>query len=361
MQSSKKNSFLMMAFMLSLLLIINSCGGKGGDTPLPPNACASKTITVTGTATNTTSGQSTGSISATGAGSTNFTYQLGNGTFQATGVFNGLAAGTYTITAKDADGCTGSKSFTVVDPCSIKNITITGTSVNAGPVQGVLNGTINAIGGGSTGFTYQINNGNFQGSGNFTGLAAGTYTITAKDADGCIKTQQFTIIFDPCTGKNLGVSATTTPSDKCSNSGSVTITGTGGSGFTYQLGTGAFQASNIFTNITVNTFAIAVKDADGCVKSGTVTVAALPAGALFTAVKAVIQTNCALSGCHLGAGAVAGLNFGDDCTIVGSWERIKARAVDAPTSMPPAPNPQLSGADKQKILDWIAAGHNNIN
>jgi hypothetical protein len=442
MQSIKKISFLMMAFMLSSLLIINSCGGKGGDTPPPPpNPCASKTITVTGTVTNTTTGQSTGSINATGAGSTNFTYQLGNGAFQAAGVFNGLAAGTYSITAKDADGCTGSQSFTVVDPCTAKNIDITAVIVNtlagtsngsitatgtnstgftyqlgtgpfqasgaftglavgnynitvkdaegctktkqlavldicaaktisvtavtttAGPVAGVANGAINASAAGSTGFTYQLGAGAFQASGNFTALLPGNYNVTVKDADGCTKTQVFTIPYDACIGKTLGISAATTASDKCAGTGtgSITITAIGGTGFTYQLGTGAFQASNIFNNVAVNTFAIAVKDADGCVKSGSTSVAALPAGSLFTAVKSVLQTSCALSNCHSGSSPTGGLNFTEDCTIVGSWERIKARAVDAPTSMPPAPNPQLSATDKQKILDWITAGHNHTN
>lgn len=428
--------------MLSSLLIINSCGGKGGDTPpTPPNPCAGKTITVTASITNTPTGQSTGSITATGAGSTNFTYQSGNGAFQASGVFNGLAAGTYSITAKDADGCTGSASFTVLDACTAKNIDITaviintlsGTSngsitatgtnstgftyskdgitfqasgvftglavgnynitvkdaegctktkqfavldicaaktisvtaviVTAGPVAGVANGAINASAAGSTGFTYQLGTGAFQASGNFTALLPGNYNVTAKDADGCTKTQAFTIPYDACIGKTLGISAATTASDKCAGTGtgSITITGTGGTGFTYQLGTGAFQASNIFNNVTVNTYTIAVKDADGCVKTGSTLVAALPAGTLFTAVKSVLQTNCALSGCHIGATPTGGLNFTDDCTIVGSWDRIKARAVDAPTSMPPAPNPQLSATDKQKILDWITAGHNHTN
>jgi hypothetical protein len=423
------------------MVIINGCGGKGGDPPPPPNPCAGKTITVTGTVTNTPAGQSVGAINATGAGSTGFTYQLNSGAFQASGTFSALAAGTYTITAKDADGCTGSGSFTVVDPCAAKNIdvtavivntlagtsngsitatgtnstgftyqlgtgafqasgaftglavgnynitvkdaegctktkqftvadlcaaktiTVTGTAINAGPVAGVANGSINASAAGSTGFTYRLGTGAFQASGNFTALAAGTYSITAKDADGCTKTQSFTIAYDPCIGKTLGISATSTASDKCAGTGtgSVTITGTGGTGFTYQLGTGAFQISGIFNNVTVNTYAIAVKDGDGCVKTGSVTVAALPAGSLFMAVQAVIQTNCALSGCHAGSTPTGGLNFTDDCTIVGSWDRIKARAVDAPTTMPPAPRAQLSATDKQKILDWIAAGHNHTN
>ena len=81
------------------------------------------------------------------------------------------------------------------------------------------------------------------------------------------------------------------------------------------------------------------------------------AGALFTSVKTVLSTNCALSGCHSGANPQNGLNFSDNCTIVTQGARIKARAVDhVPSQMPPPPAPPLSDADKKKITDWIAAG-----
>ena len=323
--------------------------------------CTAKNITVTGTVVNTAVGVSNGSITATASGSTGFTYQLNSGTFQASGTFTGLAIGNYTVTAKDVDGCLKSQSFTVADICTAKNITITGTVVNAGPSAGAFNGSINATASGSSGFTYQLNSGSFQASGIFTSLAAGNYTVTAKDIDGCLKTQSFTIVIDPCIGKTLGISAITTPSDKCANTGNITITATGSTGFTYQLNSSAFQASNVFTGLAVNSYTIAAKDVDGCIKTGTASITQAPAGSLFSAVKTILQNNCALSGCHSGAAPTGGLNFTLDCTIVGSWDRIKARAVDAPTTMPPSPNPQLSAADKQKILDWITAGHQYTN
>jgi hypothetical protein len=323
--------------------------------------CAAKNITVTGTVVNTAIGFSNGSIAATASGSTGFTYQLNSGAFQASGTFTGLAIGTYNITAKDLDGCLKTQSFTVTDICTAKNITVTGTVTNAGPSAGAFNGSINATASGSTGFTYQLNSGSFQATGIFTSLAAGNYTVTAKDVDGCLKSQSFTIVIDPCLGKTLGISAATTPSDKCANTGTITITATGSTGFTYQLNSGAFQASNVFTGLAVNSYNIAAKDVDGCIKTGTASITQAPAGSLFSSVKTILQNNCALSGCHTGAAPTGGLNFTVDCTIVGSWDRIKARAVDAPTTMPPAPNPQLSAADKQKILDWIAAGHQFTN
>ena len=325
--------------------------------------CAVKTITITATIVNAGTGSSNGSIAATASGSTGFTYQLNSGAFQASGTFTGLAVGTYNITAKDVDGCLKTQSFTVNDICTAKTITVTATITSAGPAAGATNGAIAATASGSTGFTYQLNNGAFQASGTFNSLAAATYNVTAKDVDGCLKTQSFTVTTDPCRGKTLTISAATTGSDKCAptGNGSITITAGGSTGFTYQLNTGTFQASNIFTGLAVNSYNIAIKDVDGCIKTGTASVTETPAGTNFTAVKAVLQTNCSLSGCHSGSSPTGGLNFTFDCTIVNSWDRIKARAVDAPTSMPPAPNAQLSSTDKQKILDWIAAGHGFTN
>ena len=319
--------------------------------------CTAKTITITATIVNAATGVSNGSITAAASGSTGFTYQLNSGAFQASGTFTGLAIGNYNITAKDVDGCLKTQSFTVADICTAKTITVSATIVNAGPSAGATNGSLTATASGSTGFTYQLNSGAFQASGTFSALAAGAYTITAKDADGCKKTQSFTITLDPCFAKTLTINGATTASDKCASTGTITITATGGTGFTYQLNTGTFQASNIFTGLAVNTYNIAAKDADGCIKTGTASVTQAAAGTNFSNVKSVLQTNCALSGCHAGSSPTGGLNFTLDCTIVSSWDRIKARAVDAPTTMPPSPNAQLSTPDKQKILDWIAAGH----
>ncbi len=82
-------------------------------------------------------------------------------------------------------------------------------------------------------------------------------------------------------------------------------------------------------------------------------------GPLFLAVRTVVQSNCAVSGCHTGAGAQNGINFSDDNTIVAQKARIKLRAVDQAgtiNQMPPPPQSPLSVADRQKISDWINAG-----
>ncbi|PKP45459.1 MAG: hypothetical protein CVT94_17930 [Bacteroidetes bacterium HGW-Bacteroidetes-11] len=76
-------------------------------------------------------------------------------------------------------------------------------------------------------------------------------------------------------------------------------------------------------------------------------------GPKFLAVKAVISSNCATSGCHASSSSAGGLNFESNTVIVNNGIRIKSAAVDQGT-MPPTG--QLSAADKAKITDWINAG-----
>lgn len=83
------------------------------------------------------------------------------------------------------------------------------------------------------------------------------------------------------------------------------------------------------------------------------------AGPRFTAMKEILATNCAVSGCHAGSSPQGGLNLGDNATIVAQKARIKVRAVDqagTAAQMPPPPRAALSAGDQQKIVDWINAG-----
>lgn len=278
MKKSIKSVFALSILFFLVLVVIPGCKKSSSDPP--PNPCTSKTITVTGTASPATAGQSNGSISATASGSTGFTYNINGGSFQSSGSFNNLAPATYNVVAKDADGCTGSKSFIVEQT-------------------------------------------------------------------------------DPCIGKTFTVSGVATQSEKCTSTGTIVLTAVGGTGLTYSINGTTYQASNTFTAVAAGNYNISAKDADGCIKTGTaVTVNAPAAGTAFTAVKAMMQTNCAVTGCHAGGTPTGGLNFTNDCTIVSSWDRIKARAIDAsPSIMPPSPNTPLSATDKQKITDWITAGH----
>lgn len=242
------------------------------------------------------------------------------------------------------------------DPCAGITIAVTGTPVNPS-TPGGTNGSISASATGGSGFTYSLNNGAFQSSGNFTGLAAGAYTITAKSSAGCSGSQSFTLTAPTptCTGVNIVVSATTTAVGACvaSPNGSIAATATGSTGLTFSINGTTFQATGTFSNLAAGSYTVTAKDVNGCTGSTTVNVAGAAAGPLFSAVKTLIQNNC--QSCHNNSIANGGMNWQVECNIVANKDRIKARAVDnSPSSMPPTgPLPQ---ADKDKITAWINAG-----
>jgi hypothetical protein len=73
-------------------------------------------VSLSTTKTNATGCNSLGSITATGSGGTpGYTYKLNNESYQSSGLFTGLYAGTYTVWVKDANGCTKSSTVSITD------------------------------------------------------------------------------------------------------------------------------------------------------------------------------------------------------------------------------------------------------
>ena len=91
------------------------------------------TITVTGTPTRTTTNCSNnGTIVASATGGTApYTYSKNGTTFQSTATFSALAIGSYTITAKDANGCTGTVQVAVSGPATVSFNTDIKPTINA--------------------------------------------------------------------------------------------------------------------------------------------------------------------------------------------------------------------------------------
>ncbi|RTL56106.1 MAG: hypothetical protein EKK37_16625 [Sphingobacteriales bacterium] len=234
--------------------------------------CLGKAITISVTKTDATLTQSNGSVTAVASGGTNFTYSIDNANFQASGTFSNLKAGNYTITAKSAEGCVGTVQVAIgsIDPCAGVTITVTTTKVD--PATGQSNGSITATATGGTGFTYSLNNGAFQTSGTFSNLATGNYTITAKNSNGCTGVTQVSLgATNPCAGVTIGVTLTKVDPSLNQSNGSITATATGGTGFTYSLNNGVFQASGAFNNLAAGTYTVTAKSSAGCIGSKQIT------------------------------------------------------------------------------------------
>lgn len=243
------------------------------------------------------------------------------------------------------------------DPCSLISIGLSGAVVNPS-VWGASDGNITVSATGGSGFTFNINGGAFQSYNKFNNLAAGNYTVVAKNSDGCTSAVSF-LLTNPtpsCTGVNIIVSATATNNILCETTAtaSITVSASGGTApYTYSLNGGTYQAANVFTNVATSSYMITAKDANGCIGSASTTVNTGPAGPLFTQVRTLIRNNCLY--CHGGAITSGGVSYSDDCNIVTGKARIQARAVDGNPSPMPTTG-LLPAAERQKIIDWINAG-----
>lgn len=205
----------------------------------------------------TVSGQTTG-----------LQYSINNGSsFQSSGTFTGLAAGSYTVMVVDDNDCPVYQTVTLSNPNApvIDDIQITPVSCDNN--DGVV--TI-VVSGGTPGYTYSINGGASSQSGNtFSGLSDGVYPIEVEDNAGCTATGSATLLLPPNPViSNLDF----TPANCGAADGSATVSATGGSGaYTYlwsPSGAGTATASGL----GAGTHTVTVTDTNNCSVTGSVVI-----------------------------------------------------------------------------------------
>ncbi len=204
----------------------------------------------------------TASVSATG-GTGGYTYVWSTSPIQNTATASNLAAGNYTVTVTDANNCSVVANATVTAPTLITVATTTTPVTCSGGSNGTATATAS---GGSGSYTYQWPSGN---GGTVNNLAAGTYTVTVADANGCTVTAVATV----AAASGFTASLTTTASScQGNNDGSATVNLTGGTApFTYAWSPSG-SGSNP-TGLAAGTYTVTVTDANGCTATATGTVA----------------------------------------------------------------------------------------
>jgi gliding motility-associated-like protein len=208
------------------------------------------------------------------AGSGGFpTYQfsLNGGAFQSSGTFNGLAAGTYTITIRDANLCTSSFPVTVIDQQG--PVVTLATQVNVS-CFGQCNGSATTnISGGTAPYTYLWSNG--QTTPNATNLCQGITSFTVTDAAGCEANLGVTITQPPVLTANA---VGTNPLCNGSSNGSANVAVFGGtSPYTYAWSTAPSQTTATATGLGAGSYNVIVTDNLGCQQTANVTLTNPPA------------------------------------------------------------------------------------
>ncbi len=257
---------------------VTSCGGQetasGSYQVTQPNAPLGATFQITNIVC---FGESSGVINAipsggtpAGSGCSGLTYSWSNG--KTTQNITGLAAGSYTVTITDCNGCQYiSDALVVTTPPTAFSALATAIPVKCfGANDGSI--VITASNGVSP-YEYQLGNDPWQSTNTFANLAAGNYTVRARDAYGCVKTSNL-IVSSP-SGITVASNAINATSGNCD--GSITTTVSGGTpggaapGYTFSwsgpsgplpAGTGANP-----TNLCPGTYCVTVTDFNGCVKT----------------------------------------------------------------------------------------------
>ena len=256
--------------------ISNKCAGTYTLTVTDNAGCvrtATRTITqptllslTTGSSDVTCFGLCNGSASAiAGGGTPPYTYSWAPGS-QTTASISGLCAGTYTVTARDAAGCTQTKNVTINQPAQIFANPIV---VDNASCSGLCNGSATSTPiGGTPPFTYLWTPGNTT-SATATNLCQGTYSVRVTDVNNCVSNQSVTIT------QPVPVSATISGSTSSCNicNGSATVTATGGTGpYTYSWAPGG-QTTVTATGLCPNTtYTVTVTDSKGCTSTASVTI-----------------------------------------------------------------------------------------
>jgi gliding motility-associated-like protein len=264
------------------------CAGTYVCTITSANGCqtATQTVTITNAGGGLTiannpvtnvscAGGSDGSITATSSGGTGpFTFTWNPvvvaNTFGNTSTANNLAVGTYVVTVTDANGCTGSQTFTLTAPPPLAaSLTTTNVLCNGGNSgSAAITGS-----GGVAPYTFAwspaATNSTAGNTNTGTGLTAQTYNVTVTDANGCSMVQVVNITEPTAFTAN----AVSNPSTCNQPNGNVTATTSGGTGAPTYLWTPGNYSTAFVNNLASGTYQVVATDANGCTATASAIVA----------------------------------------------------------------------------------------
>lgn len=208
-------------------------------------------------------GTNTGSATVSGSGGTSpYQYKLSTGSFQVSGSFFSLTAGTYTITVQDANLCTSDVVVTITQPVADLTGTITDqTDVTcSGSDDGAI--TITAAGGTSP-YEFSLNSESFQSSDIFGNLPASVYNITIRDANQCTTVVSATITAPVAIALDYTKEDAQCPG---STDGKISLIISGGRP-PYRVIWSDNNTLLIRTNLPGGTYSVIVTDFNGCAAS----------------------------------------------------------------------------------------------
>jgi uncharacterized repeat protein (TIGR01451 family) len=196
-------------------------------------------------------------VVATG-GTPGYTYLWSNGDTDAT-TTTGLAAGTYTVTVTDANGCAEVAEGTVTEPEGLV-IDETITELNCNEVTGAsIELTVT---GGTTDYSFVWTGpGVVETEEDQSNLGVGTYMVKVTDANNCMATETYLIAPAASLEASIEDDAICPNTDQLGSLTVVTIPGNGNYSYLWDAATGN-QVGATATDLAVGTYTVTVTDND---------------------------------------------------------------------------------------------------
>ncbi|WP_460954170.1 beta strand repeat-containing protein [Spirosoma litoris] len=239
----------------------------------------------------------TGTITVTAPTGTGLTYSINGTTYtNTTGVFTGVAAGTYTVTVRNTNsGCTSSATSVTItaQPATPAAPTVNVTQPTCTQPTGTI--TITAPTG--TGLTYSIDGVNYVSSTTFSGVAPGTYSVTVRNSSGCTSSATTATVNGALLASAAPTASVTSQPNCLTATGTITITAPTGLGFSYSIdGSTYTNTTGVFTGVAPGVYAVTDRNGLGCISTATsVTVNAQPSTPAAPTVSVTAQPNCLTS------------------------------------------------------------------
>ncbi|WP_162946179.1 gliding motility-associated C-terminal domain-containing protein [Chitinophaga barathri] len=304
--------------------VISGCNSQSNlvtITTSPPSA--------SGTVTPPTCTVATGSIVAPEVPGN--TFSLNGSAFQTSGTFAGLAPGNYTLIVQNTDGCVSNPLPLVIPPQPATPAAPAATVIPPTCLEATGSITVTTI----AGLEYSINGTDYQAYGTFVTLTPGTYSLTARNADGCISTATSLVIpAQPATP--AAPAATVTPPTCTVATGTITVTEI--AGLEYSINEIDFQASGTFTNVAPGTYSVTARNTDGCVSTATSAVIPAQPPTPGTPAATVTPPTCTVATGTITVTVIAGLEYsinGTDYQASGTFSNaapgtysVTARSAD---------------------------------
>ncbi|MDQ3109322.1 MAG: choice-of-anchor L domain-containing protein [Bacteroidota bacterium] len=228
-------------------------------------------------------------VAVTG-GTAPYTYSWNTSSVQTSATAVNLGAGVYVVTITDANGCTTTASVTISQPAASLSASIS-AQTNVLCVGNTTGSATVTVTGGTAPYTYSWNTSPVQTSATANNLSAGTYVVTATDANGCSVTASV-IILQPAVSLSASISAQTNITCFGNQNGSATVSVTGGTApYTYSWNTSPIQTSATANNLVGGTYVVTITDANGCTATATATITG-PSAALTATITAQVNVSC---------------------------------------------------------------------